>query len=211
MEAEKENIDVYYTIKERKRAEIKVKGSRFIATASTASTKEAAMEFLEGIRTEFYDANHNCFAYRIGFRGLEYRYSDDGEPSGSAGKPILFSIGKFGYSDIIVVVTRIFGGTKLGVGGLARAYSEAAETALADCTKRPVHRTISVTVHCIYEDISPVKRIVEQTAISFEDHYSDSIVFEAEIPISKVESFCAQITSATSARAGTVIKDSNNE
>ena len=133
------NIDYYFTIKDVQRAEIKIKSSKFIATVSSVNSLDNAIDFLSKIRAEFFDATHNCFAYRIGWDGSTFRASDDGEPSGSAGKPILFSIQKFDVSDVIVVVTRYFGGTKLGVGGLVRAYSDAAELALEKCEKQIIN------------------------------------------------------------------------
>ena len=204
--SEKEKTkDEYYTIGKQERAEIKVKRSKFIATAVPAESQIVAKEILGTIRTEFYDATHNCFAYRIGPEGLEFRASDDGEPSGSAGKPILFSIKKYGYSDLIVVVTRYYGGRKLGVGGLARAYSEAAELVLEQCQRKAVHITITVKVFCTYEDLNSVKRIISDFAISFSEDYGDAIQIVAEIPKSKIHIFSSMITEATSGRAGTVV------
>lgn len=197
--------DTYLTIIGRNRDEIKVKGSKFIATVSYAPSKEAADTFLNEIRAEFYNATHNCYAYRIGENGLEYRSADDGEPSGSAGKPILFSIMKFDLSDVIVVVTRFFGGTKLGVGGLARAYSQAAELALEGCTTKVVHLTKSVKVFCTYEDISQVKRLVDEYAVSYKDEYTDSIEFTVELHRSDIDTFIKLITTNTAGRAGVII------
>jgi uncharacterized YigZ family protein len=197
--------DVYYTISVQSRAEIKVKGSRFIATAIPARTKEQAMTALEQIRAEFYDATHNCYAYRFGMGGLEFRTADDGEPSGTAGKPMLFMLQKYDVSDILLVVTRYFGGTKLGVGGLARAYSDAAQEVLVSCEKISVHRTTTVRVFCTYEDISIVKKIVESLAVNFESDYRDAIEFTAHVHDSEVDNFCEVITGSTNARAGTVV------
>jgi uncharacterized YigZ family protein len=198
--------DFYYTIAKKERTEIKIKGSRFIATASYVHTKEEALAFLESIRKEFYNATHNCFAWRIGADGLEFRASDDGEPNGSAGKPILFVINKFDYSDIIVIVTRYFGGTKLGVGGLARAYSDATEAVLELCERKPIHVTIPVKVFCSYEDISIIKSLISQYALSYEELYHDAAEFTANVAQSKTEEFCAQVTTQTKGRAGTVIQ-----
>ncbi len=198
--------DVYYTIEDKTRGEIKVKGSRFIATAFPVQNKEDSLSKLDEVKAEFYDATHNCFAYRFGREGMEFRAADDGEPSGSAGKPILFTIKKYGVSDVLVVVTRFFGGTKLGVGGLARAYSEAAGEALKLIVKKPVYRTIPVKVFCTYEDINVIKRLVGDTAVSFEEDYRDAVEIIAYIPQTKVEYFTSQVTSATSGRAGTVLQ-----
>lgn len=199
--------DIYYTIENKERSEIKIKGSKFIASAIPVGGKENAMNFLNDIRSEFHDATHNCFAYKIGPEGLEFRYSDDGEPNGTAGKPILFSIQKHTLSDVLVVVTRYFGGTKLGVGGLSRAYGDAADEVLKITRKRPVYIIVPVKVFCTYEDIDPVKRIVSKMAISFEEDYHDAIEMLVSIPRSKVEEFTKTITSATSGRAGTVVLD----
>ncbi|MBR3091042.1 MAG: YigZ family protein [Bacteroidetes bacterium] len=199
------NIDYYFTIKDVQRAEIKIKSSKFIATVSSVNSLDNAIDFLSKIRAEFFDATHNCFAYRIGWDGSTFRASDDGEPSGSAGKPILFSIQKFDVSDVIVVVTRYFGGTKLGVGGLVRAYSDAAELALEKCEKQIINRTKSVKINCRYEEISIIKRLIEHWAVSFEETYSDAVEIIANIHISKVEQFAATVKTATNAKVKVTI------
>jgi len=196
--------DFYYSIANKARTEIKIKGSRFIASVRSATSKEEAMDFINQMRAEFYNATHNCFAYRFGENGLEYRFSDDGEPSGSAGKPILYTIKKFELSDIALVVTRFFGGTKLGIGPLARAYSQVAEDALMQTLRKQIHITTPHTIFCTYEDIANVKRTIEQYAISFTDEYTDSVRFIAEIPKSLSEEFIQRITAVTNARAGVV-------
>ena len=201
------DIDKYYTIKEKTEAEIKIKGSKFIGYAAPAKTKEAALIALEQVRAKHFDATHNCFAYQIGWDCNEFRASDDGEPSGSAGKPILLTIQKYEYSDIIVVVTRYFGGTKLGVGGLVRAYSDAAEEVLKLCEKQIVNRTKAVKINCRYEEISLIKRILSETAISFQEEYTDTIEIIADIPISKTENFIKQISASTNTKANAILID----
>jgi uncharacterized YigZ family protein len=196
--------DVYYTIEKTKRTEIKVKGSRFIATAISVSTKEEAISFLENIRSEFHDATHNCFAYIIGSDGLEFRASDDGEPSGTAGKPILFAMKKYEFCNAITVVTRYFGGTKLGVGGLARAYSDSAMEVMKLCSRKTLYKTANLTVYCTYQDLSAIKKLVEEYAVAVDETYEDSISFRLEIPISMIEKFTGLVTSLTKGRAGTV-------
>jgi uncharacterized YigZ family protein len=108
-----------------------VQGSRFVATAAAAADRRQAMAFVEEIRKEFFDATHTAFAYRLGPAGADQRAHDDGEPSGTAGKPILTAIERAGVTGVVVTVTRYFGGTKLGTGGLVRAYGGAAAEALA--------------------------------------------------------------------------------
>jgi uncharacterized YigZ family protein len=202
-----QDIDIYYTIEKIETAEIKIKGSKFLSVAAHTPTKEAAMEFLGLMRSQYFDATHNCFAYRIGWNGLDFRYSDDGEPNGTAGKPILFSLNKFELSDIIVVVTRYFGGVKLGVGPLARAYSDSAVEVLQKCVKVPVHRTKKVKINCLYDDINIVKRTLSQYAISVEEEYTDSIQIFADIHLSKAQFFCDEISRITNARVGAVVID----
>jgi uncharacterized YigZ family protein len=197
--------DYYHTIEAIQRAEIKEKKSKFIATVIPASSKEKAKEELDKIKKEFYDATHNCYAYRIGAKGLEFRAADDGEPSGSAGKPILLSIKKYDVSDVIVVVTRFYGGTKLGKGGLARAYSAAAEEALELCEKKKIDVTTRVKVFCTYEEINVIKRLIDEYAVKYDESYTDSIDITAFIPKSKAEEFANKVDVLTNARAGTRI------
>lgn len=197
--------DFYYTIQQRERTSIKVRGSEFIATAIPVTTKDQALKELESLRSEFWDATHNCFAYKIGKEGLEFRTSDDGEPSGSAGKPILFVLHKYDVSDILIVITRYYGGTKLGIGGLARAYSESSSAVLEACIKIPVYSTKDIKVLCMYEDVDIVQRIINTFAINSDSEYRDAVEFIARIPESQCEAFMNEIVSATSGRAGAML------
>ncbi len=197
--------DFYYTIQQRERTSIKVRGSEFIATVIPVTSKDQALKELESLRSEFWDATHNCFAYRIGKGGLEFRTSDDGEPSGSAGKPILFVLHKYDVSDILMVITRYYGGTKLGVGGLARAYSDSSSAVLELCVKIPVYSTKDIKVLCMYEDVDIVRRIIDSYAINSDSEYRDAVEFIARIPESQCEIFMNEIISATSGRAGAMI------
>ena len=107
-------------------------GSRFIALAYPVESEEQVKEIVAGLRKEYHDARHHCYAYRIGLKGEVWRASDDGEPSGSAGRPILGQIDSLGLSDVLVVVVRYFGGIKLGIPGLIRAYKTSTADALAN-------------------------------------------------------------------------------
>jgi uncharacterized YigZ family protein len=195
-----DDIDVYYTVKSAVRNAIKVKSSDFIASIRPVSDIEQANDELAKIRAEFYNATHNCFSYKIGAKGDLYRYSDDGEPSGSAGKPIYFSIGKYNYTDILVVVTRFFGGTKLGVGGLVRAYGDAAEAALEICTKEPIYLTDTFEIHCDYTDVSSVKRMISDISIETSEEYAENVIFRAKILKSSSDTFIDFIFSSTNGR-----------
>lgn len=201
-----ESKDTYFTVNEEYRAEISVKSSRFIATCTPISSRESAIERLTRIRAEFYDATHNCYAYRLGLSGLDFRFSDDGEPNSTAGKPILFMLQKYEVSDVLLIVTRYYGGIKLGVGGLSRAYADAAENVLKLCSKKPVYKTNQVRVMCMYEDISVVKTLIDTYAVSHEADYRDIIEIYCEIPCSLLDEFCHAVTQKTHARAGTFIE-----
>lgn len=196
---------MYFTIESAQQAELKVKASQFIAKAIPITTKEHAFEELDRIRAAYYDANHHCFAYRLGAQGLEFRTADDGEPNGTAGKPILFALQKYGVSDTLLIVTRYFGGTKLGTGGLARAYNDSADTVLSMCTRKPVYRTTSLRVYCTYEDVKSILKLIDKFAISHEDEYHDAIEFRVRIPSAKTDVFIAEVTALTAGRAGCVL------
>lgn len=143
--------DRYYTITSKGSFVLKDRRSQFIATATSASTVEEAKRSIEAITKEYSDARHNCWAYRVGYPDTVEHSSDDGEPSGSAGRPILGSIVKADLFDIAVVVTRYFGGVKLGVRGLIDAYSLSATEALALCQKDERMVTVPFKFYCTYD------------------------------------------------------------
>ncbi|TNE37329.1 YigZ family protein, partial [bacterium] len=147
-------MDYYYSIKEKKTYEVKISGSRFIANIFPVSSKKEVNTLLSEVKKEYYDSTHNCYAYILGAEGLEYRANDDGEPNGSAGNPILFSIKKYKLSDVLVVVTRFYGGTKLGVGGLARAYGGVTEKVIEISRRKKIDITKRVKVFTTYDDIN---------------------------------------------------------
>jgi len=123
-------IDAYLTISAPSTGEFKDRGSKFFAYASPVRSEEEALAFLEGIRKEHFKARHHCFAWRLGLDGQRFRANDDGEPSGTAGRPILGQIDSLELKDVVVVVVRYFGGVLLGTSGLINAYRETAAEAL---------------------------------------------------------------------------------
>ena len=125
-------LDEYNTILDRAEAELVEKKSRFIATVSPAKTEEEARAFIAEMKKKYWDARHNVFAYQIGEKNELKRFSDDGEPQGTAGSPLLDVIKKNELSGVLITVVRIFGGILLGAGGLTRMYSSAASSALSD-------------------------------------------------------------------------------
>lgn len=138
-------IDEYLTISNPSEGFFKDRGSKFLAFAYPVSTEEKIKEIQEQLRSNYHDARHHCYAYMLGKDREIFRTNDDGEPSSTAGKPILGQINSFELTNILIVVIRYFGGTKLGVSGLINAYKTAAEDALKNA------KIIKKTLHDIYE------------------------------------------------------------
>lgn len=126
--------DSYFTIEEASEGLYKEKGSKFLAFARPVESEEEIKRYVQSLKKEHHSARHHCYAWRLGAENDRFRTNDDGEPSSTAGRPILAQIQRFDLSDILVVVVRYFGGTLLGVSGLIRAYSEAAADALQHAT-----------------------------------------------------------------------------
>lgn len=137
--------DTYRTIRNRATGQYKEKGSKFIAIASPVRDENEVKKELEAIKKEYYDARHHCFAYVIGFNREAYRINDDGEPSGTAGRPIHGQILSYDLTNVLIVVVRYFGGIKLGVSGLINAYKTAAGDALSQA------EIAEMTVNEVYE------------------------------------------------------------
>jgi uncharacterized YigZ family protein len=155
-------MDFYNTIEQTSTAEFKDRGSRFIAYAFPLTAKEMFKEKLSEVKKEHPKASHHCFAYRIGTDGNNFRSGDDGEPSGSAGKPILGQIDSMELTNVLIIVVRYFGGTMLGVPGLINAYKSAASMALQ--TTPVVQKAVEINYELLfdYSLINPVMNIVKQ-------------------------------------------------
>lgn len=199
--------DSIQTIAGRVRIETKVRGSRFIATAIPISSREEISDVLEQIRKEFWDASHHCYAYQLSPDGADYRFFDDGEPSGSAGKPILLVLQRAELFDVLLVVTRYFGGTKLGVGGLARAYGEAAQESVSEATLIRQFPIANVRVFTPYDDVGEVRRLLEEYSDRFEEEFKDVVIYSGEIRLDRLDTFSSLLTERTSGRAGLVNLD----
>jgi len=190
--------DTYYTINLRTQHEIKVRGSRFLAEVVPVEQRSEAEEALAAIRKEFHDATHHCYAYRIGSKGELYRLHDDGEPGGTAGRPILAAIDHLSLTNVLVVVTRYFGGTKLGVGGLARAYGEAAASVLQAAGRKTCYRVAYCEVRFPHEYTSVVMRLVaHHQARIVETSYDDQVLMRIEIRTSMAERLRADLVEST--------------
>ncbi|MEI8134463.1 MAG: YigZ family protein [bacterium] len=180
--------DYYFTVASSHRApELKVKGSRFIADIIPVSSRDQVSEHLLAISKEFYDASHHCYAYRIGRPAELVRSADDGEPSGTAGKPILLALTSKEITNCLLVVTRYFGGTELGTGGLARAYAEAAKHAIETATIKQVLITESYHITLSYEDFPILERIVAPFSPIIEKQFGDQVIVKLQVRKSLAE------------------------
>ena len=182
------------------RAEETIKRSRFIATVAHASIEADAKSFISAIKNEFSDATHNCWAYVAGPPGDTVRVgmSDDGEPHGTAGKPILSVLLHSEIGEIVAVVTRYFGGTKLGTGGLVRAYSGSVKNALAGLSVKEKREVTSLTVILDYSQINGVKQIIGSfNSEIIEERYGADVSFLIELPKNNKDSFIRAITDLT--------------
>ncbi len=156
-------MSAYFTVAAACEAETRVKDSRFIAWLTPAQSRAQAEELLAGREQEFSDATHNCYAYRLGLAEQLLAYANDAhEPAGSAGRPILQVLEARKLTNVLAVVTRYFGGTKLGVGGLMRAYSGALQAAVETATLLPIIRTTSFQLTYQYADSAHVESVLRK-------------------------------------------------
>ena len=209
----------YRTIRETARGEVTEKKSRFIGELYPVTSEEEAESILAGIRKKYYDARHHCPAYIIGvsesrenenishlIRTEIKRFSDDGEPSQTAGRPMMDVLEGAGLSDCLLVVTRYFGGTLLGTGGLVRAYSEAARLAVEDAALRNLIVTYTlcsrIAVRTDYTDLGKILRLLEKAGgKQIGTDYDADVVLRIAIPSSASEGLQNEIREATAARA----------
>lgn len=193
--------DTYCTLESPGRAEHTVDGSRFLAEAAAVDTRTAAEERIAAVRAREHKATHHCSAYRLGVGGDTFRYDDDGEPSGTAGRPILRQMDAHGLTNTLVVVTRYFGGTELGTGGLARAYGDAAAAALeqADRVSRVVRTPVQIRYE--YDDTAPAERVLRQFDVDVQaSEYTDVTTLTVGVRQSEVDAFVDAFTNALSDR-----------
>ncbi len=203
--------DTYRTVAGRATTGFEVRGSEFLGHVAPADTVAEAEAFVETVETEYDDATHNVPAYRVpagaasertpSDGGMLREYSDDdGEPGGSAGKPALNVLEKREVRNVVAVVTRYYGGTNLGVGGLARAYSRAVTDAIDEAgliEQRPHRRLV---VRTGYDDSGTVRGVIESSGAEFDADYDERVRFELRLPAAEVESLVERLNDATSGR-----------
>lgn len=181
-------------------AEHRVRGSRFLAVAQPASDIERALRVRDAERARYHDATHWVFACRL--HDGTWRFDDDGEPSGTGGRPVLAAIESRELSDVVVVVTRYFGGTKLGTGGLARAYGEAAAAVLANLPVQLMVPATHVRIRFPYADTGTVVRLVEGCGGQrLDEAYDEAAELVVAIPSALVPVFVLRVRDDTAGRA----------
>ncbi len=192
-------VDSYLTIKNISSAEIKISKSKFISQAFPIKSQSEVSGHLNDVKKKYYDASHHPYAYRIGIQKNNFKMSDDGEPSGSSGKPILEVIDKYNITDTLLIVTRYFGGTKLGVGGLRRAMSEAAELCLSNAVIVEKLITEKLELEFDYKFMNVIMNLIEAEKIKLLKNASDEkCKLILEVRLSKIEKLRDEAVSLTS-------------
>ncbi|MEP1095470.1 MAG: YigZ family protein [Cyclobacteriaceae bacterium] len=159
----------FFTVENLSEGLYKEKGSKFLAFSSPVSSENDVKHQLEVLRKKYHDARHHCYAYVLGMDQQSFRANDDGEPSHSAGDPILGQIRSFELTNVLVVVVRYFGGTKLGVGGLIHAYKTATEEALKKASRKEIFEEVNLLFQFPYDLLSSVERLITELDISVID------------------------------------------
>ncbi|TYS13098.1 YigZ family protein [Rossellomorea vietnamensis] len=191
-------LQKYLTVKEAGQHEINIERSRFIAHIKRAESEEEAHEFINTIKKEHWNANHNCSAYMIGEHNLIQKANDDGEPSGTAGVPMLEVLKKRNLKDTVVVVTRYFGGIKLGAGGLIRAYGKSVSEGLnaVGIVERTLMRVMKTKIE--YTLLGKVENEVRSSKFPLKEiHYLDTVEIETYVEEDKKEEFVEWMTELT--------------
>lgn len=201
-DADSREYDDYVLLIKGAEAELVEKKSRFIATVRPVASEEEAAAFIEEMKKKYYDARHNCSAFVIGDRGQLTRSNDDGEPSGTAGRPMLEVLLGSGIRNIAAVVTRYFGGTLLGTGGLVRAYSGVLKEALAKCETARQHFGVRMKIKADYNAVGKLQYILAGRGIAIEDSvYAADVEMTVIAPIEVYDRLCKELVEATSGRA----------
>ena len=196
--------DRYQIPAARHRVAEEIKRSRFITTIGHAPTLDAARSFIAGVRAEFADASHNCWAYVVGPPGssTQIGMSDDGEPHGTAGRPMLNVLLHAEIGEIVAVVTRYFGGTLLGTGGLVKAYSGGVQLALA--TLPVLERVPSVTLELVveYSAVTPLQRLLPAYEVQVLDQqFAADVTYRLKLPEEHADGFTARVVELTNGQA----------
>lgn len=201
-DVDSQEYEEYVLLMKGAEAELVEKKSRFIATVRPVASEEEAAAFIEEMKKKYYDARHNCSAFVIGSKAQITRSSDDGEPGGTAGRPMLEVLLGSEIRNIAAVVTRYFGGTLLGTGGLVRAYSGVLKEAIAKCETARQHLGVRIRIKTDYNAVGKIQYILASKNINPEDCvYAADVEMTAIAPIEEYDRLCKEIVEATSGRA----------
>ena len=196
-------LEKYKTVYAGGEGEIVEKKSRFIATIRPVSSEEEAVAFIEEMKKKYYDARHNCSAFVIGSKGELTRSSDDGEPSGTAGRPMLEVLTGSGIRNIAAVVTRYFGGVLLGTGGLVRAYSGAVKMALEQCETITRRYGVQMLIKTDYNGVGKIQYLLGSKDVVIQDSvYAADVQMTVLVPIEEYDRLCKGLVEATNGRVG---------
>lgn len=199
----KQEYEQYRMLSKGAQAELVEKKSRFIATIRPVSSEEEAVAFIEEMKKKYYDARHNCSAFVIGSKGELTRSSDDGEPSGTAGRPMLEVLTGSGIRNIAVVVTRYFGGVLLGTGGLVRAYSGAVKMALEQCETITRRYGVQMLIKTDYNGVGKIQYLLGSKDVVIQDSvYAADVQMTVLVPIEEYDRLCKELVEATNGRVG---------
>lgn len=197
-----QNMQIYKTIKQYGEGEIVEKKSRFLGKIKQVETEEEALEFIESIKKQYWDARHNCFAYIIGTKGETVRCSDDGEPSGTAGKPMLEVLQNQELRNVVAVVTRYFGGVLLGTGGLVRAYTQATQEALKEAQVATMTPMAVMTVKTDYNAIGKIKYVLAKEEVPvLNEEYAVDVVVTMAVSLAEKERMIKKLIEVTNGKA----------
>lgn len=203
-----QNCEPYKVIERGGTDEIEEKKSRFIANVAAVYTEEEAVAFIEARKKQYWDARHNCYAYVLGERGQTMRFSDDGEPAGTAGKPILDVLVNSGIRNLVVVVTRYFGGTLLGTGGLVRAYTKAAQAGLLASDVRTMCYGYKIMVVTDYNGIGKIQYLLGQRNIPVDGvDYAEEVTVRMKVPFGEKDGVVHGITETTAGKARITVSE----
>ena len=192
----------YKTVKQYGEGEIEEKKSRFLGKVKPVSAEEEAIAFIESIKKQYWDARHNCYAFIIGENSESIRCSDDGEPSGTAGKPMLEVLQNNGLKNVVAVVTRYFGGTLLGTGGLVRAYTQATQAALEEAQVATMTLMSVLAIKTDYNAVGKIKYMFAQADILVQnEEYGVDVTITIAVPLSEKEAMQKKIVEATNGKA----------
>ncbi|NLJ82112.1 MAG: YigZ family protein [Bacteroidales bacterium] len=191
-----DNTDTYKTISKKSEGLYRDKGSRFISFLYPVQSEEEIKNILSAIKKEYYNATHHCYAYTIGHVDIpEYRMNDDGEPSGTAGKPIYGQLLSYDLKDVLAIVVRFFGGVKLGTSGLINAYKTATQIAIenASIVERKIKNSYQISFDYLY--MNEVMQILKKDYVSIKknDYIEDAYCLEFDVILSKSEEVIASL------------------